>query len=105
VGAVLRREVQGVGCRQAGRAMALRCTLHEMRDADIRSKLDRLRLTASRPEEVEQAERMIALFEAAADATPAEVVTFLGELGVYIDEDAHRRPKQEQTEGVASTGR
>ena len=64
-----------------------------MKDADVRSKLDRLRLTASSPEEVERAERMIELFEAASgDDTPSEVLAFLSELGVYIDEDAHRQP-------------
>ena len=63
----------------------------------MRSKLDRLRLTASRPEEVERAERMIDHFETATgDDTPPEVLAFLGELGVYIDEDAHRRPDEER---------
>ena len=66
--------------------------LAAMKDPAVRSKLERLRLTASTPDERAQIGRVIEVFEAAPDdAVPAEVTALLKDRGVYIDEDAHRR--------------
>jgi hypothetical protein len=63
-----------------------------MKDQDVRSKLERLRLTASTPDERARIGRAIEAFEAAPDdAIPAEVTAVLKDRGVYIDEDARRR--------------
>ena len=62
-----------------------------MKDAQVRSKLEQLRLSASTPAEREQIERIIAIFEAAPeDETPAEVLIFLNDLGLFTDEDGDR---------------